>query len=104
MTVITIFIAVLSFFLGFKVKTGRTKEDNHREICYPHMLMRIKESDKECNQLRSKINEQEASVTTNRTMYKIAENVVREQATEIEFLKNRVEELEKLISTNGVIL
>jgi hypothetical protein len=72
----------------------RSKEDKHRETCYPYMLNHIKEADAECNKLRAQINEQEASVTANRAMYKIAENVVRQQAAEIEALKARIKELE----------
>ncbi len=76
----------------------RTKEDKHRETCYPYLLDSYNQGNVEIQRLMALIEEQKASVKANREIYKIAENVVREQAFEIELLKLHVVELETYIA------
>src|SRR5688572_15532333 len=95
MTLLIIAVALIMFFIGRASTTNvRTEADEHRATCYHYMLQDIKDYRSAEQKLQSRINEQEASVKANREMYKIAENVVRQQAAEIEALKARIEELE----------
>ncbi len=75
----------------------RTKEDKHREACYPHLLHNYNEAQADCRRLQKLFDEQEESVKANRAMYQIAEKVVRDQVEEIERLKAEVNDLKELL-------